>query len=353
MTQQEYRDLQAINCSMLLALDSHPKYAEAMWKGTSEHKTGKHFDIGSAVDCLITRKADFRKEFVVLDVSIEPKMKEIADRYLEIKESTPFELTEEVMVEKARVDIGYQSKWKPETVFNKFKESATEYLTIAEANKDKTFLSKYEFELCQRLEGRFWSDPNIAKILWNPMDDIDHMIGEVHHYMQEAIVWGSEIKRKALLDLIVYKQDPYSTDSLYHVYPIDIKTYDSTQGSFLKNYYMYQYYYQGAFYSEALYFCNKFSLESTVRKHILHPFLFIVLDKAEILPPLMYELPNSHKMICTEGSNKVDFYLGDIKINNRHITGINNLLNRAEWHIKKDKWEYPYEVYENGTLKIR
>jgi len=316
MDVKTYKNLQAINSGLLLAWEQHPKYAEEIWKKMAEPRETTFFDIGSAVDCLITRTADFKDEFYICEAKISPGMKALADTYSKLFLNAPEGLIDDkTLILSARDIVGYDSRLKEDTVIERFHKEARPYLHEREAHLGETALTLEDYNLCQRMVDTF----NKAKHIRNFFHNI-----EVEYQKACVLDLKGGLILKGLLDVFAFNPEERKI--------IDIKTYDSRNGSALVNYFKYKTYYQLGFYRYLLTRSSKFDDVPIVDCYI------IALDKAEILPPIIYQLPDEHLSIAKSGG----------KVNNTYIRGFGEGITNLHWHIKEDYWD----SYINPIIEI-
>lgn len=296
MKEKEYRDLKAINYSLIKAYETHPEYARQMWYEEGEKSTAKHFEFGSAFDCMITRPSDFDKEYYIMTHRLSDSVKAMADEFVRlanIADDAHEFLDMPKMFLKARTNVQFQTNWKDETVVAKHYDEVRHYLDEVMSHKDKTILSTNDYNQIVRME-KVLKDSPFYSMFFTPDTEL-----------QKAVIFDLEgIKCKALLDGYNKKKNLF-----------DVKTYDSRFGSFLVNFYKYVYAGQLSFYRRAV--------NENVGTYI------IACDKAEILPPTVYVVTDEILRVAEHGG-----YLGG-----KHYAGFRVQAHKLDTCIKTDKWD--------------
>lgn len=325
MTKEEYFNLDAVNCSLISALATHPQAAKRILDG--EKKTSPGLNFGSLVDCLVFTLDEFTKEFYVGKFSRPAdKLGELIDAYINIKENifkNDYDVTgpNEIILA-AREKTQYQMNWKNDTIIEKVKPLIDSYLLDLSDANSRTIIENEQLEKAQNVvetlktneftKGIFNSHPN--------PNDIEIITQHVLIFFENGIDF------KCMLDrFFIHK----STNSIF---PYDLKTYTE---SFKSNYYKYKYYYQAALYSHAL--------KVTYPQYKICPFRFIAADSDNIKPPIIYEVPQKHINIAEFGGRFNDGY---------YRPGWRQLAENLIWHKNNNKWDYTYEQYNNNGIEI-
>lgn len=330
---KEYRDYPAVSQSELSNLD----YSPVMYKIKKEEQSKGNnpaFVFGSAVDCLLTRPTHFWKEFVVLtEKDPSENIKSICDSVFQgviardeiaIDDLNNYE---DQILQVANA-IGYGSKWKPETVISKIVEGGTEYFKVLISSIGKDVLSSEDYQKARdsvealktsKYTKKYFEEKNSIQIMF-----------------QVALLFEEEgVKCKSLLDML------YIDHINRRIRVIDIKTTGTSVYAFRSSYMKFRYYLQGAFYTQAV---RQYILSDPelIDYEILSP-LFLVVEKANINPPFIYEMTWADVNIATESGAYRD----------RKIKGYKELLRDLKWHEEKGLWEYPKEVYLNkGVIQL-
>ena len=140
---------------------------------------------------------------------------------------------------------------------------------------------------------------------------------------------GHEVK--TLPDIIYIDHDKKEVEL------VDIKTFSE---SFLKSYYKYRYYIQGALYNRSM--TEIINRVLRLEGYKLHPFKFLTIDTSGFESPTMYEMTSIDMKAATTGG----------LIGSYTVKGYIKLLEEYKWHMENDKWEYPKEVYDTGVKLI-
>lgn len=340
---EDYKKIKALNYSTLSALVSNPKLAYNIYHKEASDKQSEAFLMGSMIDCLLTTPDLFDKQYVRYDYSISPGFKSIAEKVIELT-ITDFGTSIEQLVLKARKEVGYDSRKKDETILMDWYKEGNKYYEFLVENTDKTVVTIADYNLAKSIASDCLNN-NITREYFNK-EGVDIEFQLPIKWTMAGDSWMEN--RGGIPDLVVTSIDCKSLLDVVHfdhvnktIKPIDVKTYDSTNGSFVSNFFKFKYYYQAAFYS--------YGLKVIYKDYTILPFEFIALDKSRNLPPLVYRLDTNITNYIFEGEKNDYRY---ININNRKIKSLGRLVEEASWHLRTNQWDYPKEYYLNKYLNI-
>lgn len=329
MTIKEYREIVAPGYSILSKLAFHPKAAKASMD--REQKKTKSLDFGSLVDTLLTRPEDFESDYHIINAKVpsEGYMKLLTE-YIRLREVYEEEFSNLELFDKdatiltARSNVAFQSNWKDATVIDKFNEECKSYLDEYEAAEGKIIMSSFDNERANVLSSNAKTNQFTAKY-FTPADGIEiiYQLPIVYKTPEDRVV-------KSLLDIL------YIDHNNKTIQPNDIKTFSD---NFIKNYYSYKYYYQGAIYSFG---AQAYAIEHGLLDYTILPFEFLTLDTSGFELPTIYRMTEKDLMSATFGGI----------INNREVVGWTKLVEDFYWHLETNQWDYPREVYEKGVKMI-
>ena len=249
---ENYHNIKAMNISTLPSIQYNPQHVKNVYEGNVVNKRTQYFDVGSVTDCLLTTPNKFDEEYAISKFNISPQMDSLVRMYRELRSTDPFSKDEELIL-LARTKVDFDKRLLDKTVLQKFSEEGMFYSQFLEANKNKTIISQNDYDLSKQLRDDvindpmvgvlFLDDPNIES-LWQYINEWDFTTN-VNFWKKSTGIDNFviiKIRCKGLLDMVRKNVNNKTIDI------IDIKTYDSNNGSFLKNYYTYSYFYQGTYY---------------------------------------------------------------------------------------------------------
>ena len=126
------------------------------------------------------------------------------------------------------------------------------------------------------------------------------------------------------------------------IYPIDLKTTGKHVLSFSQSFVQWHYYIQAAFYTDAVKYLRD-NLYPELSGYSIELFKFVVISSKDPMRPLVWETTD-HTISCGKEGGF---------INGRYRKGYIELAKDMKWHIDRELYDYPREVYEGqGTLTI-
>jgi hypothetical protein len=332
MTIKEYRDLKLPSYSLLSKLSQHPKLAKAMLDG--QQIKSKFMDLGSLIDMLLTAPDEIVDNYYLVSGNLPTNSyMQLVTEYLRLFELFQSEtgflqsyFDQNSTILQARTNIQFQSNWKDETVIANFHKECDHYLSEYLEAGDKIMITQGEFANAKSMANSVLEN-EFTKKYFNFPADRDIEIN--YQYSITCNMDGHEVK--TLPDIIYIDHDKKEVEL------IDIKTFSE---SFLKSYYKYRYYIQGALYNRSM----KEVIDRVIRLkgYKLHSFKFIAIDTSGFESPMLHEMTSIDMKAATTGG----------LIGSYTVKGYIKLLEEYKWHMENDKWEYPKEVYDTGVKLI-
>lgn len=313
MTEKEYRELRAINYSLLAKLDYSPVGLEDKSEDT------EYFTMGSLVDCLCTAPDEFHGKYYI---STTPTPSDAMVAYCKVlaEGGSPTEAWEASGLKSdpaALPKSGGLSKFDKEgkaylaDILNGAGKQVIDFDTNAQATKLAGILKTNEFT------GKYFEKSNM---------------------FQTAIKWKYYgVPCKSLLDII------HIDDSNETIRPVDLKTTGKSVFSFPTSYMTFKYYLQAAFYTNAL----RYALEhderfAAYRDYEVLPFQFIVIETNYKNPPHIFEVDVQDLYVGEFG--------GNIDGKTYSVRGFKELIEEYDYHNNTNQWDYKSEIYENGGI---
>ncbi len=348
MVEQEYRAYPAISQSQLkLLLGPDPSLFNTVREPELYFEEKKHFIIGDAVDCQLTRPIkEFNNKFHVSNIQNKPSdtiksiINQVYDHVKEIhgREILTIDRYPNAILDSCN-DHEYQSRWNDQTRINKVVE-AYEYWEDLKSAEGKTVLSSEENDLISQIVMSIRTSPNTSKYFQTSKD--------VEVLYQLAIYFPCQgVDCKALLDMVVINHKEKT------IQPIDIKTMGDQSIYFPKSLRQRRYDIQAAFYTEAL------KSKKVYDTYEILPFKFIVESTVKPGNPLVFKCDKTLLEIGKLGRSAirlsgvsetrlVDTYYGRIE----PIKGFIELLEDYKWYMEHGFETPRVIVAREGELDI-
>lgn len=316
---EEYLSSTALSQSKLKKLLVHP---QLFINYNTEDDTDEPKEttlIGDAVDLILTQSSDaFYDAFYTTDVEKPGAMMGVFVWQLFVNRDSSD--AEQIAYERSGFKI------KLDKVRERFeKEGKYYYEALLESNGKTVITSAQKTKI-----------DNIVESLKNNQFTSEWINGsdryEVHKQVVVEFEYGKH-KCKGLLDLVVVDK------ATGVVYPIDLKTTSSPTNFWIGMFWKFRYDIQAAFYTYGIIASG---LVEKLGGKTLHPFRFIVENQDYPGSPLIYEID---KTILHIGQNGGEY-------NGRQYEGFRDAIERYEWHLENDLWDYPMQDYLNSGVRI-
>ena len=283
------------------------------------------FRKGAAFDTLLTEPDEFLNRYAV---SRTPPPSGMMGEFVKIY---LYKCSKNANEEQARIEAYTESgfKLKYESVIKKFEsQEIQDYLKFVEETQDKTILSLEEFQEANNMAMHVKSNLYAGKYLLasNPEIQIDYQKKIKFNHKGYEVV--------SILDVVRIDH------ANKRITPIDIKSTSKSVSSFESSYLKYGYYRQGALYSLA---CLSEYKELIDKGYTIDPFRFIVCETSCYNPPIVFQMSDIDLAVGMNGGTSSMGY---------EYLGINQLIERLQWHQENDLWDYPREVYDSGGTKV-
>ena len=265
ITEQEYRDLDALSYSLL------SKYEKVGFSGLDklyEKEESPSLTWGQLVDTLITDKEHFDDKFVVVDIpKVSDKITEIVDNMINNGNADYYFDDDKIRIYLNRYD--YQTNWKDETRLYKFKILSNDYYTVKTSIGNREVISTEDYQdavyCAEKLRERF---PHV--LVNTSFDDL-----EVFY----------QLKFKVNLHGIDYKFMPdvtFINHDKKEIYLVDIKTSGYPEYEFYKAYIKFNYQLQSRLYTRGI--KEIISHSKQFRDYTIMPFRFFVINRETQIP---------------------------------------------------------------------
>ena len=335
VTQEVFRETQAMSFSRLSKLADGPQAYKASLE-EKEFSLGLAF--GSVVDILLTRPDSFNNEFYVM--AGDKPSSDMMIKFCEVYAETD-------SLEQAHAASGF--KIGLNAVTSKFQIEGKSYYDSLILGKGKRIIDASMMFAGNQAVNTLKSNP-FTKKYFVPEDGVEFL-------HQLPIIWNSwvtklppthsedseeiEIKFKGLIDLVridhVRKQ----------IEIVDIKT--GAEG-FWKAFWRYKLYLQGSMYFYGL---DKVVNELKIKGYTVKPTKFVYIDSNLYYPPVVYRMNASDIYHGKNGYYPKIYGEKDSRIGELKYKGYERLAAEMDWHIRNDKWDYSYDVYQSdGVIEI-
>lgn len=316
---EEYLSSTALSQSKLKKLLAHPQLFINYNNEDDTDEPKETTMIGDAVDLILTQSSDaFYESFYTTDVEKPGAMMGVFVWNLFINRDSSE--AEQIAYERSGFKI------KLDKVRERFdKEGKYYYEALLESNGKTVITTAQKAKIEAIVESL---KHNAFTSEW--INGSDRY--EVHKQVVVEFVYRGH-KCKGLLDLVVLDKETGI------VYPIDLKTTSSPTHYWMSMFWKFRYDIQAAFYTYGVVMSG---LVEKLGGTSLHPFRFIVENQDRPGSPLIYEVDD---IIMAMGQFGGEY-------NGRQYEGFDQAIERYEWHMKNDLWDYPMQDYINNGVRI-
>ena len=336
VSEKVFKDTKGVSYSRLSNLATSPQAYQA---ALVEEPDSSAITLGTAVDMLLTEPDKFDEQIYVMTTD-----KPNSDMMLKFVNTLIFTGD----ANKAHADSGF--KLGLDAVLKKFEKEGKGYADALNAAKGRKILDAEDLFKANQIVSTLQSNPYTKKY-FIPEDGIELIF-------QPRILWdlmyhslleegrSTTVQAKSVLDVIRIDHKNKI------IQPVDLKT--GGEG-FMKSYWRYKRYLQGAMYNSAVWKASTDLLDSD---YVIEPFKFVFADTNLYYPPVIYEMNDSDIEVGTHGRLQRSF-VGNRELSiafhdsQYRIKGYAQLAAELEWHQKMDQWDYSYDVYQrNGEVDI-
>lgn len=335
ITQEVFRETQAISFSKLSKLADGP---QAYKVSLEEKESSPGLTFGSVVDILLTRPDSFDTEFYV--ITGNKPSSDMMIKFCEIYAETDD-------LQQAYVASGF--KISLNAVLSKFQTEGKSYYDSLVLGKGKKMIDAETLFAGNQAVNALKTNPFTRKY-FSPEEGIEILY-------QVPIIWKSNIGKlpydiynaesievtfKGIIDIVRIDHNKKTIEI------VDIKT--GSEG-FRKAFWKYKLYLQGSmYYYGMIEFVRK---NDFIKDYLIDETKFLYVDSNLYYPPVIYKMNRSDIFHGKDGYYPKVYGPGDDKIYKLKIKGYERLAAELDWHIRNDKWDYSYDVYNsNGEIEI-
>ena len=313
MTEEKYRNIDAISQSYLTLLDKHPNLARKYLDG--EYSLGDNEDvkIGSAVDTILTKGNDhFDKEFEIIDENSKP-----TGNFLSMVKKIYNDNGEETLDEKILHYHEVLGMKRPsrDKVIDEFYSRAKPYLDQLESGK--YIITREQSILINDIVHALRNNEFTAPLIDHP--NVQYQFPILFNF--------KDYRCKGLIDIIIVDEENKT------LHPIDLKITSYSLGNFNEVIFSKRYDLQADFYYTGL--------VHNYPDYKVDPYFRFIVESSKFPgTPLVY------KYRCASSGRS-------FTRDNKYYKGFSELLDDHNYHMHSNRWDYKREVLENeGVIEV-
>lgn len=294
LPEQEYHDLPCWSYSTIA------KYARNGFSAIAtlhdKMKPTPEMEFGSLFDSFITKGKQTLNDYAVADFSVPPAEKGVLDYLATTSTISHFDEVEMQDVLNAAETVGYQSKWKPQTRYEKISNYSDYYDTLKSGKK---LVSKADWDDAMEMYKVFREDPYLKKLFGTKNTDEIEYIYQAQ--FKTTFNTGFEaIDVKIMPDLMVVNHKEKT------IRLVDLKTSSMPAYDFPEHFVKMRYDIQGELYTDVM--KKIIADDKDYCSYTILPYLFVDISRADMVP-VTYEIDLSDGFSFTKG-DKVYQYKG-------------------------------------------
>ena len=294
LPEQEYHDLPYWSYSTIA------KYARNGFSAIAtlhdKTKPTPEMEFGSLFDSFITKGKQTLNDYAVADFSVPPAEKGVLDYLATTSTISHFDEVEMQDVLNAAETVGYQSKWKPQTRYEKISNYSEYYDTLKSGKK---LVSKADWDDAMEMYKVFREDPYLKKLFGTKNTEEIEYIYQAQ--FKTTFNTGFEaIDVKIMPDLMVVNHKEKT------IRLVDLKTSSMPAYDFPEHFVKMRYDIQGELYTDVM--KKIIADDEDYCSYTILPYLFVDISRADMVP-VTYEIDLSDGFSFTKG-DKVYQYKG-------------------------------------------
>ena len=294
LSEQEYHDYPAWSYSTIA------KYARNGFSAIAtlhdKVKPTPEMEFGSLFDSFITKGKQTLNDYAVADFSVPPAEKGVLDYLATTSTISHFDEVEMQDVLNAAETVGYQSKWKPQTRYEKISNYSDYYDTLKSGKK---LVSKADWDDAMEMYKVFREDPYLKELFGTKNTDEIEYIYQAQ--FKTTFNTGFEaIDVKIMPDLMVVNHKEKT------IRLVDLKTSSMPAYDFPEHFVKMRYDIQGELYTDVM--KRIIADDEDYCSYTILPYLFVDISRADMVP-VTYEIDLSDGFSFTKG-DKVYQYKG-------------------------------------------
>jgi len=334
VSEEVFKNTIGISYSRLSKLAESP---QAYKLGLAEEPDSSAISLGSAVDIMLTNPERFDEKIYVMTAD-KPSSE------MMLKFVTTYVSTGDTV--KAHHESGF--KIGIDAVLKKFESEGKDFANALSKAGDRKILDAEEFFKANQIVNTLKNNP-FTKKYFILEDGIELLFQPniIWDAMYNSLVTGKVEYQTAKSVLDIIRIDHKNKK----IQPVELKT---GAESFMKSYWKYKRYLQGAMYDTAI----QQTLENTDSEYDVENIRFIYADSNLLYPPVIYQMTDDDILTGKYGREYRVFAGNNKSIitnidNYWKIKGYTQLAAELEWHEKNNQWDYSYDIYRrNGEVDI-
>ena len=253
-------------------------------------------EFGSLFDSFITKGKQTLNDYAVADFSVPSAEKGVLDYLATTSTISHFDEVEIQDVLNAAETVGYQSKWKPQTRYEKISNYSDYYDTLKSGKK---LVSKADWDDAMEMYKVFREDPYLKELFGTKNTDEIEYIYQAQ--FKTTFNTGFEaIDVKIMPDLMVVNHKEKT------IRLVDLKTSSMPAYDFPEHFVKMRYDIQGELYTDVM--KRIIADDEDYCSYTILPYLFVDISRADMVP-VTYEIDLSDGFSFTKG-DKVYQYKG-------------------------------------------
>ena len=287
LPEQEYHDLPYWSYSTIA------KYARNGFSAIAtlhdKMKPTPEMEFGSLFDSFITKGKQTLNDYAVADFSVPPAEKGVLDYLATTSTISRFDEIEIQDVLNAAETVGYQSKWKPQTRYEKISNYSEYYDTLKSGKK---LVSKADWDDAMEMYKVFREDPYLKTIFCTKSTKDIEYIYQAQFVVDYDTQFHGTVKVKCMFDLLIINHKEKT------IRPVDLKTSGMPAYDFAEHFVKMRYDIQADEYVDVLRLVIDKIPE--YQDYTILPYLYTDISRTDMVP-VTYEYDTTTGLSFTKG----------------------------------------------------
>ena len=302
-----------------------------------EQSIAPHFVFGSTVDIMLTgNKEEFEKKFYKIsdDAGCSDTIKAIVDGVVAAQMALPEGSgvnVRELILEQCN-KVSYYNNWKDDTRIDKILAEGKGYFQLLKSINGRTIITESEYAKAVSCVMALKSDEFTRKyVVAKEVPNVEFWDKFIVEFNYKGFEMKGELDRVRV------------NHGKKRITPIDFKTTGKSINDFKYEFFTYRYDFQAAVYTFGLSVHPKIK-ELLDQGYVLEDFLYIVVETNLVNNPMIFRVPEE---VLEVG------LMGGFLRNGKELEGFNQALDRLQYALDTNNWNYPKEYYfNNGKIDI-
>lgn len=241
-------------------------------------QTTPSMEFGSFFDSIITKGTEFvEKTYTVYDRQVPEAEKKVLEELNRISSAKTFKDIPFSQVIFAADTVGYQTRWKPETRYEKIKVYSDYFDTLASGKK---IISSKDWQDAMDMTYALRSNPYTGNLFGlEDTQDIEYLY-QMKFVVEYMLDNEKEVMIKFMPDLVVVNHKEKT------IQPVDLKTSFAPAYDFKDNFLKYRYDIEAMLYADGLELVrDKIKVECPeYEEYIILPYIFVDISRSDMQP---------------------------------------------------------------------